>query len=442
MAAAERLDLLSPNNSLFQRTESTSELVGFEIDPDAAAGAAKRLADGTTLNAAVVAGDFFDQNPSADFDVVLGNPPFVRYHGFAGSARAKGLRAALAGGVNLNGLSSSWAPFLVHARRFLKPDGKLGMVVPAELLTVNYAAPIRAFLLREYAELKIILFEKLLFEGAQEDVILLLATGSGGCDHIDVVQVGDADDLPPDGHIRVNAEHLNSDKWTATLVNADIWETFRTVAQGGASEPLGAWGEVYLGAVTGRNKFFCLSTAEAEAANLTTNDLLPISPPGSRHLRELVFGEPCWRALCDDGKRGWLLYPTSDSPSLAVEAYIRSGERQKVYEGYKCRHRNPWWRVPIVDVPDLFLTYMDQDRPRLITNLAKAHHLNSLYGIRLHHGRKQLGREVLPLASLNTVTLLGAEFHGPCLRRGHAQTRTPRVRTHPLPQPRPCADVP
>ena len=55
---------------------------------------------------------------------------------------------------------------------------------------------------------------------------------------------------------------------------------------------------------------------------------------------------------------------------------------------------------------------MDSERPRLITNSADAYHVNSLYGVRLKHGRKQIGSEILPLACLNTVSLLGAEVHG------------------------------
>jgi hypothetical protein len=48
----------------------------------------------------------------------------------------------------------------------------------------------------------------------------------------------------------------------------------------------------------------------------------------------------------------------------------------------------------------------------LITNGAKAYHVNSLYGVRLNRGRKTIGSRLLPLASLNTVSLLGAEVHG------------------------------
>ncbi len=48
-------------------------------------------------------------------------------------ARSKALRAALAQGVRLTGLSSSWAAFTIHSAQFLKPTGRLALVLPAEL---------------------------------------------------------------------------------------------------------------------------------------------------------------------------------------------------------------------------------------------------------------------------------------------------------------------
>jgi hypothetical protein len=68
--------------------------------------------------------------------------------------------------------------------------------------------------------------------------------------------------------------------------------------------------------------------------------------------------------------------------------------------------------VPVVPAPDLFFTYMDHERPRLVANRAGVWHLNSLYGVRLKPKRRRLGLELLPLAALNSVTLLGAEVVG------------------------------
>ena len=55
---------------------------------------------------------------------------------------------------------------------------------------------------------------------------------------------------------------------------------------------------------------------------------------------------------------------------------------------------------------------MNHDRPRLVANEAGVNILNSIYGVTLRHGRKALGRELLPIACLNTVTLLGSEIVG------------------------------
>jgi hypothetical protein len=55
---------------------------------------------------------------------------------------------------------------------------------------------------------------------------------------------------------------------------------------------------------------------------------------------------------------------------------------------------------------------MTADTPRLVTNRVKAHHLNSVHGVYLRDGLATLGRDLLPLAALNSVTLLHAEMTG------------------------------
>ncbi len=83
-----------------------------------------------------------------------------------------------------------------------------------------------------------------------------------------------------------------------------------------------------------------------------------------------------------------------------------------MHEAYKCKVRSPWWRVPLVEPADLLLTYMNADTPRLSTNRARAHHLNSVHGVYLRPGLKQRGQELLPLGSLTSMTLVGAETVG------------------------------
>jgi adenine-specific DNA-methyltransferase len=87
--------------------------------------------------------DFFLLRPEEipKFDLVMGNPPFIRYQRFAGEERRRALEAALRAGVRLTGLTSSWAPFVLHAQRFLAPGGEMAMVVPAEITQTQYGLP-------------------------------------------------------------------------------------------------------------------------------------------------------------------------------------------------------------------------------------------------------------------------------------------------------------
>jgi hypothetical protein len=163
--------------------------------------------------------------------------------------------------------------------------------------------------------------------------------------------------------------------------------------------------------VTGSNKYFSLTEAEALQHSIGEDDLISISPPGARHLRDLNFTEAIWKQLLKEGARCLLFYP-GDNPCDAARRYIEAGEKAGVAKAYKCRVRRPWWRVPLVDAPDLLLTYMNHDRPRLVSNAARSHILNSVYGVRLAPGRRQIGRDLLPMACLNSVTLLGSEIVG------------------------------
>lgn len=93
-------------------------------------------------------------------------------------------------------------------------------------------------------------------------------------------------------------------------------------------------------------------------------------------------------------------------------AYLHEGVEQGVDQAYKCRVRKVWYQVPLVKPCDLFLTYMNADAPRLCSNDARAYHLNSVHGLYLHGDLQDLGRDLLPIASLNAASLLHAELIG------------------------------
>lgn len=405
LAAARRLESL-PDRSLFD----LDQLHGVEIYRESADEAQALLrAEGHSAKIEVC--DFFEYASNEKFSAVVGNPPFVRYQNFSGAARARSLEAALAQGVRLSGLASSWAAFVVKAAFHVAHHGRLALVLPAELLSVGYAAEVRRFLLSRFSRVRLIMFEERVFPEVLEEVVLLLAEGSGGAQCFEVHQTRNAQSLES-VELATWTKHFpgEDEKWTPALLAHAAFATYRDLAAA-SFEQMSAWGSAYLGAVTGNNGFFSLTAQEAAALGLAETDLIRISPPGSRHMRGLALTEAAWKQLAREGARCYLLSPNGE-PSAAARRYIAQGEKDGVAKTYKCRVRSPWWRVPLVATPDLFLTYMNHDRPRLVTNSVRADIVNSIYGVRLTDGLRSIGRDLLPVASLNSVTLLGAEIVG------------------------------
>lgn len=438
VAAVARLRELNPD------PVSQPTVDGVEIHAHSARVARQRVQEaGGKSN--IRHSDFFLIEPEPVYDTVVGNPPYIRYQDFSGESRARSREAALRGGVSLTGLASSWAAFTIHSALFLRQGGRLGLVLPAELLSVNYAAPVRRFLFNRFREVQLVLFDEQVFPEAEADVVLLLADGylEGPADHATVRQAKNAADLASLG---VGLSWTPTDpagKWTTSLVDPNAIEPLHALLHGGLFTSLETWGDTTLGIVTGNNKYFTLSPQRAKELGLPRNELLRLSPPGSSHLRGLSLSSGMLTKLGRQGNATYLFYP-GDPPSAEAAAYIADGHRTGVDTAYKCRVRKTWYQVPLVPAADLLLTCMNADTPRLTTNEAGARHLNSVHGIYLDQKHRDLGRELLPLASLNSVTLLHAEMVGRAYGGGILKIEPKEADVWAMPSPAlilACADA-
>jgi adenine-specific DNA methylase len=400
--------------------EIGEQLYGFDLHAPSLEWSSSLL-EAEGLDATLRQGDFFavptpDQLTSVTpwMDAVIGNPPFVRYQRHIGDVRDRSKLAALQQGVRLSNLASSWAALLVHACGFLKPEGRLAMVLPAELLTVSYAEPVRAWLKSRFGQVHLVMFDRLQFNDAIEKVVLVLAAGEGGCDAFSLYYLDDADGL---AQIRPMSNHaapvLESGKWTQLFLANKQRQLFHEVT----SEQfvgLGDYGSPELGTVTGSNSFFTLTEATRIAYGLSEDagQVVRVCPPGTKHLKGLTFSAKSWASLRDAGERVWLFRPSDTDTSSEVAEYVSHGQQLGVDQAYKCSIRSPWWRPPMVSAPDLFFTYMSHRYPRLIANSAKTTFVNSMHGVRLREEVPTLVRDALPLIAFNSVTMLGAEVFG------------------------------
>lgn len=406
VAAFDRLQSLGCKSAVCARN-----IVGFEVHKASAEKAAERL---RTLgcSAEIAVSDFLRLAPDPSFDAVIGNPPYVRFQSLSSDQKDAIGAIAERHGIAVSSLSSLWMPFVLQAVSFLKVGGRLGLVLPAELLTVNYAAPLRSFLMASFSSVRLATFDEPVFPEVQEEVVLLLADGwkTGSCSAITWQQCDDASDLASD-KLALYQPPSEGARWSGLFASGDSLSSLNRLTSAGEFVPLSQWGTLSLGAVTGNNGFFVLNQSEFEQWGLGSDDVLRLCPPGSRHLRRLAYTEKDERAAVERGAGVYLFRPGAD-PSEAAQRYIAYGEDLGVQDAYKCRVRSPWWRVPVGQIPDAFVTYMNAYGPNICANDAKVRILNSCHSLFYHSEIDEAVRSLLPIASLNSATMFGAEITG------------------------------
>ena len=372
----------------------------------------------------LVKSDFFALGPDElpQFDAVVGNPPFIRYQTFSGDARSAALSRTSDAGVSLARLSSSWAPFVIHSAAFLRPGGRLAMVVPAELGHAQYAREVLRFLAQEFSRIRVCLFRRKLFPHLNEDAFLLLAEGRGtecgwfsvsSYENIDAALRGEHDERP------VDLESVKSGRVRLLhyLLSPKARDLYRYLREQTCVRRLGDVSDVGIGYVTGANDFFHLSEDEATRNRVPAKYLRPAA--GSlRTQAGLIFRRSDWEIGKREGKKIYLLAlpPVREQVLPAgIRSHLDRGRASQIHLRFKCRVRDPWYSVPHVRRADAFLSYMSGGRPKLVLNPTGLVAPNTLHLVQFVE-RKYV--KSVPAGWYSSLTSLSCEIEGHALGGG------------------------
>lgn len=385
--------------------------VGIEIDPENAA-LARQRAPGALIHL----GDFFtwaERTPER-FDAAAGNPPFIRYQRFTGETRARAVKIAARLGARFNGLSSSWAPFLVVAASLLKPGGRMAFVVPAEIGHATYATPLLKCLCAHFERVGVVALREKLFPAISEDAWLLYCDGFGGCtSEIEwscyerfslCTQIAE-----PQRRITLSDWRNTESRLRPFLLPPRLLAAYQESADQPAVRVFSDLAHAGIGYVTGANDFFHLRPSEARLWGIP-HHLLRVSVRKAEQLpNDTVSSSVVEQWLADD--KSVLLLDLNCTGSLPeqVKRYLSTEDGERARRTYKCQNREPWYAVPDVTIPDGFLTYMSGRSASLVANAAGCVCTNSLHAVRL---KAKVSLSVVQRGWRHPVCRLSCELEG------------------------------
>jgi adenine-specific DNA-methyltransferase len=376
-------------------------------------------------NTTVITGDFFKYCNSTlqRFDLSIGNPPFIRYQFFDKEQRAEAERIFWKAGLHYSKLTNPWVPFVVGSSLLLKEKGKLGFVLPAELLQVSYAKRLRNFLTHFYNRINIISFRKLVFPSIEQEVILLLCEKNVNGSHlIEHIELEDTDELRTVDINKLKSPKkeidFKSNKWTFYFLDQKEIDFIEKLLHQTSILTLRSYATVEVGMTTGSNSFFTVPLSTVDQFHL--QEYAKPMVGRSVQVRSVIFTEEDWKANIEAGARAYFL----DFPSLkeieknkmALE-YIKQGESEGINKFYKCRIRDEWQIQPSVWISDALFTRRNNRYPRLIINEAKAHTTDTMHRVKVNKNTKLTNGKKINLNALvasyyNSLSLAFAEICG------------------------------
>lgn len=297
-------------------------------------------------------------------------------------------------------------PFVLHCLRFLRPGGRLALVLPHELTYVRYARPLWKKLGQSFGDLRLVRVHERLFPDILQEVVVLFADGyggttrnvryqslerakqftgadAGGCAMLPVADIAAGK--------RVFLEALLPER-TRDLVSRVLVES---------TSPIPETCVFNIGYVAGDKNFFHPDAAIAARYGLPESNLRASLTSG-RQIRSSGLRTSNPRCIADH-----LYIPSAGVKALTASdrRYIASGEARRIHKRYKCMVREPWYVVPGVRAPDFVLSVF-AERPVLVINDAGYVASNSLLCGYLQKGTA----ESFAAAWYTSLTLLQVEL--------------------------------
>ena len=328
--------------------------------------------------------DPYDQNASANFfdpewmfgitegfDVVIGNPPYVRQE------KIKSLKPTLKKYYTCyTGAADLYVYFYERGLQLLSPNGIHTFICSNSWLDVNYGAPLQKYLLDNTVG-GVICHSEAEREFESADINTIVSILSNGTPDADSCMrfltfntfIGDPDVQNRRERTRTYTElaqagtrenRYTGDKWGGKYLRAP--DIYWTILEKGKDKlvRLGDMAEVRFGIKTGANEFFYLDAERIQEWGIESEFLKPV----------IKSPRECKSIRVDPSQLQFKLFMChADRAALAGTAaleYIRWGESQGFHQRPSCRSRARWWDLGKREMPSLAFNYLISSTARTL----------------------------------------------------------------------------
>ena len=396
-------------------------ITAVEIDP-AECKKSKKI---DLSNIEIINDDFLSWCNSTNkrYDLIVGNPPYIRYQYFDKIQRAEAEKIFIKAELKYSRLQNAWVSFVVGSTLLLKDKGKIGFVIPAEILQVSFAEQLRKYIAHYFNKINIISFRKLVFPKIQQEVVLLLCEKNGTNIHmIEHLELKDAEKLKNLDVAKLKSPKKKIDfktnKWTFYFLEQEEIDFIEKYIHGKKIMPLKNFASVEVGITTGANKFFTVPLSTIKEFNLDSY----AEPLVGRSVQvpSIIFNSNDWQENIGNGTRTFLLrFPEIEKLKDNKKAleYIKIGEKKGFNKWYKNRIRDEWQIVPSAWVSDVLFIRRNNIYPKFVINKAKAYTTDTMHRVKINKNadfrtNKPINTKALVASYYNSLSLAFAEICG------------------------------
>ena len=353
------------------------------------------------------------------FNLVIGNPPFIRYQYYDEGQQVLASEIFKKAGLKRSKLTNAWVTFVVGCSLLLKEKGRMGFVIPSELLQVTYAQQLRKYLATSFNKINIISFKNLVFEEIQQEVVLLLCERTGTNEHlVEHIEVKDATDLQQlDPHclkLLTKEMDFHTDKWTYYFLDKEELDFLNRVRTANMPK-IGTYADVEVGITTGSNGYFTVPQDVVDIYQL--HEYARPMVGRSVQVNSICFTKADWQQNLANGAKAYLLVFTpgaKENGNEGTKAYIENGEQQGINKGYKTSIRDEWYVIPSIKLSDALFLRRNNLYPKFVLNDAQAYTTDTMHRVLIKEG---VNRKAFVVSYYNSLSfafteILGRNFGG------------------------------